>query len=142
MPTLASGSGVMCTSLRSQVAEVNHARMSYCRVRLVAHLSSPFLEVLLYALPDSFHPSPDNSTMTSKLVPQDPSRVMVIRNVTPNIWTCSQPFNRFGRFKVGGRGTIGSYTYADSATSRSKLADRDLQSDSKTDRLQSFLQPP
>lgn len=33
---------------------------------------------------------------------------MVIRNVTPSIITCSTPFARFGKFKVGGRGTIGS----------------------------------
>ena len=32
---------------------------------------------------------------------------MVIRKVTPNITTCSAPFARFGRIKVGGRGTIG-----------------------------------
>ena len=47
--------------------------------------------------------------MTSKLVPQDPAKVTVIRNITPNIWTFSAPFKRFGRFKVGGRGTIGKY---------------------------------
>ena len=46
--------------------------------------------------------------MVSKLVPSDPSKVMVIRQVTPNITTCSAPFYRFGRFKVGGRGTIGT----------------------------------
>ncbi|KAK3166917.1 hypothetical protein OEA41_010042 [Lepraria neglecta] len=44
--------------------------------------------------------------MTSKLIPSDPSKVMVIRQVTPNITTCSAPFLRFGRLKVGGRGTI------------------------------------
>ncbi|KAI9879624.1 MAG: hypothetical protein M1830_007984 [Pleopsidium flavum] len=44
--------------------------------------------------------------MSSKLVPSNPSEVMVIRRVTPNIVTCSAPFSRFGRFKVGGRGTI------------------------------------
>ncbi|KAL8699271.1 MAG: hypothetical protein Q9201_006096 [Fulgogasparrea decipioides] len=44
--------------------------------------------------------------MNSKLIPSDPKSVMVIRKVTPNIITCSAPFNRFGRFKVGGRGTI------------------------------------
>ncbi|MCJ1429671.1 hypothetical protein MMC29_007586 [Sticta canariensis] len=44
--------------------------------------------------------------MTSKLIPSDPSKVMVIRKVTPNIITCSTPFARFGKFKVGGRGTI------------------------------------
>lgn len=47
--------------------------------------------------------------MTSKLVPADPAKVMVIRKVTPNITTCSTPFARFGKFKVGGRGTIGSF---------------------------------
>lgn len=45
--------------------------------------------------------------MTSKLIPSDPSSVMVIRKISPNITTCSAPFARFGRLKVGGRGTIG-----------------------------------
>ena len=45
--------------------------------------------------------------MTSKLIPSDPSKVLVIRQVTPDITTCSSPFYRFGRLKVGGRGTIG-----------------------------------
>ncbi|KAL8813013.1 MAG: hypothetical protein Q9223_000828 [Gallowayella weberi] len=44
--------------------------------------------------------------MTSKLIPSNPEAVTVIRKVTPNITTCSAPFNRFGRFKIGGRGTI------------------------------------
>ncbi|KAI9676134.1 MAG: hypothetical protein M1817_000879 [Caeruleum heppii] len=44
--------------------------------------------------------------MTSKLIPARPSEVTVIRNVTPNITTLSAPFNRFGRFKIGGRATI------------------------------------
>ncbi|KAL8726947.1 MAG: hypothetical protein Q9166_006368 [cf. Caloplaca sp. 2 TL-2023] len=44
--------------------------------------------------------------MTSKLIPPDPGSVTVIRKVTPNITICSAPFNRFGRFKIGGRGTI------------------------------------
>ena len=47
--------------------------------------------------------------MSSKLVPANPSAVTVIRDVTPNITTLSAPFNRFGRFKVGGRGTIGKW---------------------------------
>ena len=41
------------------------------------------------------------------LAPSDPSKVMVIRQVTPNITTLSLPFARFGIFKVGGRGSIG-----------------------------------
>ncbi|KAF2205285.1 hypothetical protein GQ43DRAFT_460096 [Delitschia confertaspora ATCC 74209] len=45
--------------------------------------------------------------MTSKLVPQDPAKVMVIRDVVPKtITTLSAPFSRFGLIKVGGRGTI------------------------------------
>ena len=41
------------------------------------------------------------------LAPSNPSKVMVIRQVTPSITTLSLPFARFGIFKVGGRGTIG-----------------------------------
>ncbi|KAL8894694.1 MAG: hypothetical protein Q9192_004121 [Flavoplaca navasiana] len=44
--------------------------------------------------------------MTSKLIPPNPGEVMVIRKASPNITICSAPFNRFGRFKIGGRGTI------------------------------------
>jgi len=42
----------------------------------------------------------------SKLIPKDPSKVMVIRDVTSNITTLSVPFLRFGMVKVGGRATI------------------------------------
>jgi len=46
--------------------------------------------------------------MSSKLVPSDPASVMVIRDVVPRvITTLSVPFWRFGRVKIGGRGTIG-----------------------------------
>ena len=46
--------------------------------------------------------------MTSKLIPSNPAEVMIIRDVVPNvITTCSAPFFRFGRIKIGGRGTIG-----------------------------------
>ncbi|KAI9762025.1 MAG: hypothetical protein M4579_000661 [Chaenotheca gracillima] len=44
--------------------------------------------------------------MNSKLIPPNPSEVTVIRRVTPNITTLSAPFLRFGRIKIGGRGTI------------------------------------
>jgi len=45
--------------------------------------------------------------MSSKLVPSDPAKVMVIRDVVPRqITTLSVPFWRFGRVKIGGRGTI------------------------------------
>lgn len=45
--------------------------------------------------------------MSDKLIPSDPDNVMVIRNVTPNIATFSVPFSRFGKVKIGGRGTLG-----------------------------------
>jgi hypothetical protein len=46
--------------------------------------------------------------MSSKLIPKDPEKVMVIRDVVPRtITTLSVPFLRFGRIKIGGRGTIG-----------------------------------
>jgi hypothetical protein len=49
-------------------------------------------------------------SMSSKLVPADPAKVMVIRDVVPRaITTLSVPFWRFGRVKVGGRGTIGMH---------------------------------
>ena len=46
--------------------------------------------------------------MSSKLFPGDPSKVMVIRKVTPEITTFSVPFSRFGLLKFGGRGTLGN----------------------------------
>ncbi|KXX80883.1 hypothetical protein MMYC01_202075 [Madurella mycetomatis] len=44
--------------------------------------------------------------MSSKLIPPNPDEVMVIRDVTPNVVTFSVPFLRFGRFPIGGRGTL------------------------------------
>ncbi|APA11082.1 hypothetical protein SS1G_03184 [Sclerotinia sclerotiorum 1980 UF-70] len=44
--------------------------------------------------------------MSDKLVPSDPEKVMVIRDVTSNITTLSVPFSRFGMIKIGGRATI------------------------------------
>ncbi|KAM5346537.1 hypothetical protein ACJ41O_009542 [Fusarium nematophilum] len=44
--------------------------------------------------------------MSSKLIPSNPDDVMVIRNVTPNVVTFSVPFSRFGKVKIGGRGTL------------------------------------
>ncbi|KAG7093712.1 hypothetical protein E1B28_007366 [Marasmius oreades] len=44
--------------------------------------------------------------MSSKLSP-NPEQAMVIRELVPNvITTCSTPFLRFKRFKIGGRGTL------------------------------------
>jgi hypothetical protein len=62
--------------------------------------------------------------MSSKLVPSDPEKVMIIRDVVDRtITTLSVPFWRFGSIKIGGRGTIGmtsqsiSYTLADNCSS-------------------------
>ncbi|AEO65169.1 uncharacterized protein THITE_2047627 [Thermothielavioides terrestris NRRL 8126] len=44
--------------------------------------------------------------MSSKLIPPRPDEVMVIRDVAPNVVTFSVPFLRFGRFPIGGRGTL------------------------------------
>jgi hypothetical protein len=46
------------------------------------------------------------SKSAQSLIPKDPAKVMVIRDVTPNITTFSTPFLRFGRIKIGGRGTV------------------------------------
>lgn len=45
--------------------------------------------------------------MADKLIPANPDKVMVIRNVTPEVVTLSVPFLRFGRIKIGGRATLG-----------------------------------
>ncbi|KAM3547244.1 hypothetical protein ARSEF4850_010138 [Beauveria asiatica] len=44
--------------------------------------------------------------MSTECIPSRPSDVMVVRNVTPNIVTFSVPFARFGKAKIGGRGTL------------------------------------
>ena len=49
--------------------------------------------------------------MSSKLIPSNPDKVMVIRNITPDIVTLSVPFARFGRINIGGRGTLGSSSH-------------------------------
>jgi hypothetical protein len=46
--------------------------------------------------------------MGSKLFPGDPNKVMVIRQLTPEITTLSVPFSRFGLLKFGGRATLGN----------------------------------
>lgn len=90
-----------------------------CRLR------HPFniLETPQPATTISNSPSPDNlllcldlsgstqtSTMSSKLIPSNPEKVMVIRDLVPRtITTLSVPFQRLGKIKIGGRGTIGKY---------------------------------
>jgi len=46
------------------------------------------------------------SKSAASLIPKDPEKVMVIRDITPTITTFSTPFLRFGRLKIGGRGTL------------------------------------
>jgi Domain of unknown function (DUF4336) len=46
------------------------------------------------------------SKSAAKLIPADPAKVMVFRDILPNMTTLSTPFARFGVFKVGGRATI------------------------------------
>lgn len=46
--------------------------------------------------------------MSAQLIPSNPADLMVIRNITPNIVTFSVPFSRFGKIKIGGRGTLGT----------------------------------
>lgn len=46
------------------------------------------------------------ASSASKLIPSDPGKVMIIRRINPDIITCSTPFLRMGRVKIGGRGTI------------------------------------
>jgi hypothetical protein len=46
------------------------------------------------------------ASQVPKLTPFDPEKAMVIRKITPDIITCSTPFLRFGKFAIGGRGTI------------------------------------
>lgn len=46
------------------------------------------------------------SKSAAKLIPSDPAKVMVFRDILPNMTTFSSPFARFGVLKVGGRATI------------------------------------
>lgn len=46
------------------------------------------------------------SKSAAKLIPSDPAKVLVFRDILPNMATISSPFARFGVFKVGGRATI------------------------------------
>lgn len=46
------------------------------------------------------------SKSAAKLIPSDPAKVMVFRDILPNLTTLSSPFNRAGLCKIGGRATI------------------------------------
>lgn len=49
--------------------------------------------------------------MAPVLFPTNPSQLMAIRNITPDIITMSLPFARFGHLKFGARGTLGLYSF-------------------------------
>ncbi|KAF4589602.1 nuclear protein Qri2/Nse4 [Ophiocordyceps camponoti-floridani] len=44
--------------------------------------------------------------MSAALIPAKPEDLMVIRTITPNITTFSAPFSRYGKLRIGGRGTL------------------------------------
>jgi Domain of unknown function (DUF4336) len=46
------------------------------------------------------------SKSAAKLIPVDPAKVMVMRDITPNLTTLSTPFSAYGMIKVGIRGTV------------------------------------
>ncbi|KAK5736151.1 hypothetical protein LTR17_007673 [Elasticomyces elasticus] len=46
------------------------------------------------------------ASSAAKLIPSDPEKVMVTRSLTSTIKIFSVPFLRFGRIKLGGRGTV------------------------------------
>lgn len=50
--------------------------------------------------------TPEETAAMNSLVPKDPAGVTVFRKVSPSILTFSAPFARFGRIKMGGRGTV------------------------------------
>lgn len=58
--------------------------------------------------------------MSAELIPSNPSDVMVIRSVTRNIVTFSVPFARFGKAKIGGRGTLGTFAIPRRAAPRAR----------------------
>ena len=71
--------------------------------------TSPLIAHSFYRRPQSTLKTPQKmstSKSAASLIPKDPEKVMVIRDVTPTITTFSTPFLRFSRIKIGGRGTI------------------------------------
>lgn len=74
-----------------------------------SHHQDPSIRPLHHTLSGSIRLKVRTEHNMPKLVPTNPEQVMAIRNVTPNIVTCSAPFWRGGIIKMGGRGTIGEY---------------------------------
>ncbi|PFH59188.1 hypothetical protein XA68_12672 [Ophiocordyceps unilateralis] len=46
------------------------------------------------------------AAMSAALIPAKPEDLMLIRSITPNIITFSGPFSRYGKLRIGGRGTL------------------------------------
>lgn len=65
-------------------------------------------------------------TMGSKLFTGDPTKVMVIRQVAPQITTLSVPFSRFGLIKFGGRATLGIYHVPCQFRKSNRIANGDI----------------
>ncbi|UPK91537.1 hypothetical protein LCI18_002472 [Fusarium solani-melongenae] len=80
-----------------------HPSTSIKRPRVI-HPISTYSQTRTFT--QSRHTAAATAAMSSKLIPSKPEDVMVIRNVTPNIATFSVPFSRYGKIKIGGRGTL------------------------------------
>lgn len=100
--TYSTGNFGKATLSRKQSAV---AYLSRTRVNQLPGFSLPFSSSR--ATSGTNHGSHPQRKMSPKLVPNEPEKVMVIREVTPGIITLSVPFARFGQLRVGGRGTIG-----------------------------------
>jgi hypothetical protein len=83
----------------------SHRRLHRIAKRPIPHLR--FLSTTSIRTPNN-RPTTNMSTSKSaqSLIPSDPAKVMVIRSPHPLLTTFSTPFLRFGRIKVGGRGTL------------------------------------
>ena len=90
-----------CQSLGS-----SYSKLIYRRARLALTLIQPRQ---ISSSPCSRRFLRSGEAMSSKLVPSNPSEVMVIRHVRPDIVTFSVPFLRLGHIKIGGRGTVGAF---------------------------------
>ncbi|KAI1392087.1 uncharacterized protein F4822DRAFT_389595 [Hypoxylon trugodes] len=109
-PSFKKSSSLKNTLLLYSVITSKHSKHTSFVSQILSHHNR---SILVYN--STFHSRAHNislkqqhyySTMSSKLIPSNPSDVAVIRHITPNIVTVSVPFARFGLIRVGGRGTI------------------------------------
>lgn len=104
--------GVTTVSLRSEIGGLKASKLPLPIYKVFAGRTfSLYSEFLIHRqfLPSEASKRRGLPIMSSKLTPPNPDEVMVIRNITPNVATFSVPFARFGKLKVGGRGTLGKY---------------------------------